>query len=79
MELEINTATSNALELPAQEVIADLLNLATIGDIETLREKLINLQNENDRVKSFVKQIQELAQGFQQEKIIQVLTLYQKK
>ncbi len=79
VELEIKTATSNALELPAQEVIADLLNLATIGDIETLREKLINLQNENDRVKSFVKQIQELAQGFQQEKIIQVLTLYQKK
>jgi len=78
-ELDTSVTPVSELELPSQEILETLLELATIGDIEALRETLLQLRHEDGTLKPFAQHLHELAQGYKQESIIQLLTMYLEK
>jgi len=78
-EMEVGPDDSQVMVSPPREILETLLDLATIGDIGELREKLIELRRGDDTLKPFVHQLQELAQGYKQESIIQLLKMYLEK
>jgi len=76
---ELETALGAPLEvhLPSHDIVEILLELAKIGNIRLLREKLMELQRVDVKLKPFAAQLLELAQGYRLENIVELLEIYQ--
>ncbi len=74
-DLASNVEDTIDISLPKKDILETLLELATIGDIEELRDMLKTLRREDETLKPFVQKMQELAQGYRQESIIQMLQI----
>ncbi len=61
---------------PPAEVLSQLTELVTIGDIRGLRQQAAVLQ-QDDRLKPFGLELEQLAKGFQLDKIRAMLKAYQ--
>ncbi|MCG8349396.1 MAG: tetratricopeptide repeat protein [Chloroflexales bacterium] len=61
---------------PSPEDLADLLDLAIIGDIQTLRQCVDTLEQSNEQLQPFAQEIHQLTQEFQIDKIRDLLKSY---
>ncbi len=69
----LNNHTDNFIVTPSVEQINQLLHLTQIGDIEAIIEQANYLQNSDTKYSSFTKKVCELAESFQQYKLINFL------
>ncbi|MFQ5407247.1 MAG: ATP-binding protein, partial [Anaerolineales bacterium] len=62
--------------LPPAETLQALLDVTLTGDVETLREELIELAQADEKFGPFVNQLQQLAQGYKLKRIRELLREY---
>ncbi|MFQ5625335.1 MAG: response regulator [Methyloligellaceae bacterium] len=62
--------------LPDNNTLASLLDLALIGDVETLQEEIVQLKGTRPEWAPFVAQMQPLAEGFKLDRICELLEQY---
>jgi signal transduction histidine kinase len=66
----------NQVVLPSPEDLAGLLDLAIIGDIQTLRQRVNALEQSDEQLQPFAREIHQLTQEFQIDKIRDLLKSY---
>ena len=65
--------TDSFIVNPSEEYVNHLLHMAQIGDIEAVIEQAEYIQNLDSKYLPFVKKVCELAENFQQHKLIKFL------
>ena len=75
-QLALKAATSPTLIAPPQAEIEILYELAMLGNMKKIRERAIYLQELDEQYAPLAVKLQELAQGFQEKAIVNLIEQY---
>ena len=74
-EIEVSVETVEMVG-PSSKQAKILFDLAMMGDLDSIAEKLAQFEQDNSKLTIFANQIRELAKDFQEEQICDVIEQY---
>lgn len=76
-QLPVSSGASAPIAVPASEALNTLLDLAMMGDIKGIVEQVAKLEAQEPQWSAFASQIRQLAKGFREKQILELIQHYQ--